>query len=155
MKADVILKKKEDAVSPVIGVMLMLVVTIVIAAVVAAFAGGLGGDVEMAPTAALNIDVYASDNTVKIEHLSGEALITKDITIKVTDVNGNPKGTGDLYDSNPDDGIKGYKELSFTPSSTAKVTLTDASLSKGDFVTVTVLANGKHIVAKKDVVVKA
>ena len=156
MKADVILKKKEDAVSPVIGVMLMLVVTIVIAAVVAAFAGGLGSDVEMAPTAALNIDVYAGDNTVKIEHLSGEAPITKDITIKVTDVNGTPKGTGDLYDSNPDDEIKGYTGLSFTPSSTAKVTLTGDSLpDAGDFVTVTVLANGKHIVAKKDVVVKA
>ena len=42
MKADIILKKKEDAVSPVIGVMLMLVVTIVIAAVVAAFASGMG-----------------------------------------------------------------------------------------------------------------
>ena len=59
MKADIILKKKEDAVSPVIGVMLMLVVTIVIAAVVAAFAGGLGSDVEMAPTAALDIDVFS------------------------------------------------------------------------------------------------
>jgi len=149
MKADVILKKKEDAVSPVIGVMLMLVVTIVIAAVVAAFAGGLGGDVEMAPTAALNIDVYAGENTVKIEHLSGEALITKDISIKVSDTSGNSKGTGNLYSES------GYKELSFTPSSTAKVTLTDASLNAGDFVTVTVLANGKHIVAKKDVVVKA
>ena len=144
-------ERKEDAVSPVIGVMLMLVVTIVIAAVVAAFAGGLGGDVEMAPTAALDIDVYAGEKTVKIEHLSGEALITKDITIKVSDANGNSKGTGNLYSS---DGTKGYKELSFTPSSTAKVTLTDASLSKGDFVTVTVLANGKHIVAKKDVIVK-
>ena len=41
MKADVILKKKEDAVSPVIGVMLMLVVTIVIAAVVAALCAAL------------------------------------------------------------------------------------------------------------------
>jgi len=37
-------KRKEDAVSPVIGVMLMLVVTIVIAAVVTAFATGMAGD---------------------------------------------------------------------------------------------------------------
>ena len=154
MNADMILKKKEDAVSPVIGVMLMLVVTIVIAAVVAAFAGGLGSDVEMAPTAALDIDL-SSDGTLKIEHLSGETLVTKDITIKVTDASGNSKGTGDLYDSNAGDNIKGYTELSFTPSSTAKVTLTDESVDAGDFVTVTVLANGKHIVAKKDVIVKA
>ena len=33
-------KKGEDAVSPVVGVMLMLVVTLIIAAVVSAFAGG-------------------------------------------------------------------------------------------------------------------
>ena len=34
-------RKNEDAVSPVVGVMLMLVVTIIIAAVVAVFASGM------------------------------------------------------------------------------------------------------------------
>jgi len=48
-------KKSEDAVSPVIGVMLMLVVTIVIAAVVAVFAGGLGTDVDTAPVTVVDI----------------------------------------------------------------------------------------------------
>ena len=37
-------EKKEDAASPVIGVMLMLVVTVVIAAVITAFATGMAGD---------------------------------------------------------------------------------------------------------------
>ena len=147
MNADVILKKKEDAVSPVIGVMLMLVVTIVIAAVVAAFAGGLGSDVEMAPTAALDIDVYA-DGTVKIESLSGEALVTKDISIKVTDASGNSLGTGNLYDQGT------YKQLTFIPGTTSIVTLENENVNAGDYVTVTVLANGKHIVAKKNVLVK-
>ena len=137
MKADVILKKKEDAVSPVIGVMLMLVVTIVIAAVVAAFAGGLGSDVEMAPTAALDIDVF-SNGKVKIESLSGESLIKSDITVKVGEHSAALGSSGTL-----------------SPGSTAEVTLTGVTLAKGDFVTVTVLANGKHIVAKKDVLVKA
>lgn len=50
-----ILKKSEDAVSPVIGVMLLLVVTIVIAAVVAVFASGVGTDAEPAPTAVIDI----------------------------------------------------------------------------------------------------
>ena len=148
MKADVILKKKEDAVSPVIGVMLMLVVTIVIAAVVAAFAGGLGSDVEMAPTAALNIDIY-SDGEIKIEHLSGEALVTKDISIKVTDADGAVKADANLYEKGS------YKELSFTPGTTTKVKIDSPSYSKGDIVTVTVFANEKHIVAKKDLLVKA
>ena len=147
MNADIILKKKEDAVSPVIGVMLMLVVTIVIAAVVAAFAGGLGSDVEMAPTAALDIDV-TSDGKVKIESLSGEALVTKDISIKVTDASGNSLGTGKLYEQGT------YKQLTFIPGTTSIVTLENENVNAGDYVTVTVLANGKHIVAKKNVLVK-
>lgn len=48
-------KKKDDAVSPVIGVMLMLVVTIIIAAVVAVFASGVGTDAEPAPATVLNV----------------------------------------------------------------------------------------------------
>ena len=136
-------ERKEDAVSPVIGVMLMLVVTIVIAAVVAAFAGGLGSDVEMAPTAALDIDVF-SNGKVKIEHLSGETLTNEKITIKVTDANGEPKGTGNL-------GTLGV----FTPGSIKEISLTGASIGLGDYVTVTILADGKHIVAKKDVLVTA
>ena len=148
MKADIILKKKEDAVSPVIGVMLMLVVTIVIAAVVAAFAGGLGSDVEMAPTAALDIEAYSSTGNVKIASLSGESLIRSDITVKVTDASGNELGNGELGGSG-----------AFNPGSVATVTLKKdgnsvTTLPKGNFVTVTVLANGKHIVAKKDVLVK-
>ena len=143
MKADVILKKKEDAVSPVIGVMLMLVVTIVIAAVVAAFASGMGGDVEAAPAAVLDIDVY-SDGKVKITHLSGESLVTKDVTVKLQKVeNGDPLGntvplSGGAY---------------FTPGSTTTVS-TDATLSPNTFVTVNVLYDGKHVIVNKDVMVK-
>ena len=154
MKADVILKKKEDAVSPVIGVMLMLVVTIVIAAVVVAFAGGLGSDVEMAPTAVLDIDAHANGK-LKVTSLSGETLTTKEITIKVTDASGNALGSGYLHS---DDGTKGYKELYFSPGTTTVVTLTmngEAKLEKGTYVTVTVVANGKHTVTTKEVLVKA
>ncbi|MDD3621415.1 MAG: type IV pilin [Methanofollis sp.] len=46
----------DSAVSPVVGVMLMLVVTIVIAAVVSAFAGGIYSDQKKAPQAALSCE---------------------------------------------------------------------------------------------------
>ena len=147
MKIMSLKERNEDAVSPVIGVMLMLVVTIVIAAVVAAFAGGLGADVDRAPTAALDIDIY-SDGKVWLTSLSGEALITKDITVKVTDANGGALGTGNLYDQGT------YKQLSFTPGTTTVVTLKDEKINAGDYVTITILASGKHIVAKKDILVK-
>ena len=151
MKADVILKKKEDAVSPVIGVMLMLVVTIVIAAVVAAFAGGLGSDVEMAPTAALDITAY-ENGKVKITSLSGEALTTKEIAVKVTDASGKSFGSGNLYDEGT------HKELYFSPGTTSVVTLKlsdGTKLPKGNYVTVTVISNGKHTVTTKEVLVKS
>ena len=52
-------KKNGDAgVSPVVGVMLMLVVTIIIAAVVSGFAGGLvGGSAQKVPTLAMNVKI--------------------------------------------------------------------------------------------------
>ena len=48
-------KKSEDAVSPVIGVMLLLVVTIVLATIVAAFAGGFGTEAEPMPATAVDV----------------------------------------------------------------------------------------------------
>jgi archaeal type IV pilus assembly protein PilA len=51
-------KNGEDGVSPVVGVMLMLVVTIIIAAVVSGFAGGLiGGSSQKVPTLAMNVKI--------------------------------------------------------------------------------------------------
>jgi len=47
-----------DAVSPVVGVMLMLVVTIIIAAVVSAFAGGLGQSSQKAPQLSIGAEAH-------------------------------------------------------------------------------------------------
>jgi len=57
-------KNGEDAVSPVVGVMLMLVVTIIIAAVVSGFAGGLIGSNSntKTPTLAMNVKIANSGN---------------------------------------------------------------------------------------------
>jgi hypothetical protein len=50
----------DHAVSPVIGVMLMIVVTIIIAAVVSAFAGGLVGEQKKVPVALFEMKLYSS-----------------------------------------------------------------------------------------------
>lgn len=50
----------DNAVSPVIGVMLMIVVTIIIAAVVSAFAGGLVGEQKKVPVAQFDMRLYSS-----------------------------------------------------------------------------------------------
>jgi FlaG/FlaF family flagellin (archaellin) len=78
------------AVSPVIGVMLMLVVTIIIAAVVSTFAGSLtGGSDQVTPSAAIDvkIDTGADDGmggtqpVITFELLSGDPVPTKDLKI--------------------------------------------------------------------------
>lgn len=53
-------KKGEDAVSPVVGVMLMLVVTLIIAAVVSAFAGGLVSGTKKAPSLTMDVTITNS-----------------------------------------------------------------------------------------------
>jgi hypothetical protein len=81
-------RKADDAVSPVIGVLLMLVVTIIIAAVVSGFAGGLVGSQEKAPQASIVVtsSVGLPPNTYNtyelvFTHQSGEPINTKDVKI--------------------------------------------------------------------------
>ena len=54
----------ETAVSPVVGVMLMLVVTIIIAAVVSAFSGGLSQGTSKAPQLSLAAEVHNSSSII-------------------------------------------------------------------------------------------
>ncbi|WP_421908167.1 type IV pilin N-terminal domain-containing protein [Methanolacinia petrolearia] len=80
-----IVVEKYGAVSPVVGVMLMLVVTIILAAVVSAFASGVTGDTQVAPQASLRIstsgDIASGEYDISIEHLSGDPIPTKDVEI--------------------------------------------------------------------------
>ena len=80
------LKHGEEAVSPVVGVMLMLVVTIIIAAVVSAFAGGLGTTTAKPPTVAMDVTIkntgsaYSSYIQFDVQSAS-EAIPTKNLKI--------------------------------------------------------------------------
>jgi len=85
---DLIIKIRNDAaVSPVVGVMLMLVVTIIIAAVVSGFSGGLiGGTSQKAPTLTMDISI-ANNGVWSGSHFSAkvtgvdQGISTKDIKI--------------------------------------------------------------------------
>lgn len=90
-----ILKKSDDAVSPVIGVMLMLVITVVVAGVIAAFGTGMVGETESAPNVVLdvnilsNFDVASEENyglvgpDFQIRHVAGDPLDTDEIEIQI------------------------------------------------------------------------
>ncbi|MDD3069445.1 MAG: type IV pilin N-terminal domain-containing protein, partial [Bacilli bacterium] len=95
-------KQINDAVSPVIGVMLMLVLTIILAAMVAAFSGGIMGEQNVAPQVALDVSYTASiidtdktndqpdyrtgytpNNGLTFRLIGGEAISLKDITLQL------------------------------------------------------------------------
>lgn len=98
-------EKNEDAASPVIGVMLMLVVTVVIAAVVVAFATGMAGDsTATTPMALLNADnlQLGTDvedgktylNSFDIVHKGGDELALENIQIKIEPGSGSGASQG-------------------------------------------------------------
>jgi FlaG/FlaF family flagellin (archaellin) len=74
---------KEDAVSPVVGVMLMLVVTIVIAAIVSAFAGGIPADTAKPPQVTLSVAPAVDDLGIVFRHTGGDAFALKDISVQL------------------------------------------------------------------------
>ncbi len=80
-------KQNHDAVSPVVGVMLMLVVTIIIAAVVSAYAGGLSSGKDKSPQLQIRAS-YSQSEGIKIEHMGGDAISTTQTVVMV-----RPSGT--------------------------------------------------------------
>ena len=91
-------KKSDDAVSPVIGVMLMLVVVIIVGAVVTMFATGMVEDVEAAPIAKLDVEIISEQEVYGYQTGSSGTYSTKGIapTLHLTHVSGDPLDTSDL-----------------------------------------------------------
>lgn len=78
----------EGGVSPVVGVMLMLVVTIIVAAVVSGFAAGLGDNTQKAPSAAYDFQIEAGGMAtaaigypVELRVLAGDTIPSEDLQI--------------------------------------------------------------------------
>lgn len=99
------IQHKDAAVSPVVGVMLMLVVTIIIAAVVSAFAGGMASEQHNTPQVSLNVkssiqniqgtidpvsphtltypDGFTAANGLQFENTGGDMFSLNDIAIQI------------------------------------------------------------------------
>lgn len=89
--------KDTKAVSPVIGIMLMLVVTVILAAAVSSTSTGLMKSTEKAPTAVFDVKIatglsgYGPMQYMTIKQVTGDAIQTKDLKIVTT----NPKADGE------------------------------------------------------------
>ncbi|WP_416840701.1 type IV pilin [Haloferax sp. DFSO52] len=72
---------EDRAVSPVIGVILMVAITVILAAVIGTFVLGLGDQVsETAPQASFSFD-YNGEGNLTITHESGEQIAANQVTI--------------------------------------------------------------------------
>lgn len=113
------LRNNEEAVSPVIGVILMVAITVILAAVIAAFVFGMAPPAK-APSVQLRMTAIndgAGNGSLKITHNGGDSLILKDEKITVTNA----------VDDTPIDGIllSGVTLVAFQDVST------DATLGAG------------------------
>ncbi len=70
------------AVSPVIGVILMVAITVILAAVIGTFVLGLGDSLEQAPQATLGADA-GNTNSVTISHNGGDAMAVDDLRVNI------------------------------------------------------------------------
>ncbi|WP_436934419.1 type IV pilin [Halovenus marina] len=87
------LLKDDDAVSPVIGVILMVAITVILAAVIASFVLGLGDSAnEVQPTTSFNFDYDEGSDQLTISVDSGEAVPAGDIYIEGEDSQGGISG---------------------------------------------------------------
>ncbi len=93
-------ESRDAAVSPVIGVMLMLVVTLIIAAVVSSFAGGLGTTKDTTPTVTFNADLSVADG-LTITCLGASPGKSVNFDVCVGDSNYYKVGTGSTSTFSP------------------------------------------------------
>ena len=112
----------DDAVSPVIGVILMVAITVILAAVIASFVLGLGDSQQQTPSASFEFD-YDSDatgDTLTITHNGGDSI--EDARISIVG------SSSSLSASWPDSEVTAGDSVTVDPSSGETVTVvwTDA-----------------------------
>lgn len=91
MKLTNLLNDSDDsrAVSPVIGVILMVAITVILAAVIGTFVLGLGDSVESAPQASFNFDLDEDSDELTISHRGGDNVDEADIEVTGTNEDGS------------------------------------------------------------------
>ncbi|GAA0670113.1 type IV pilin N-terminal domain-containing protein [Natronoarchaeum mannanilyticum] len=98
----------DDAVSPVIGVILMVAITVILAAVIGAFVLDIGGSQEAAPQASYNWDIDTSDDSLDLGHDGGDDISYSSIEIETSGTSETPfSGSGTFSAGNKVDAATG------------------------------------------------
>ena len=97
MKPSNLFNSDDRAVSPVIGVILMVAITVILAAVIGTFVLGLGDSLgDSQPTAQLSVDVNedAASSSLSIEHAGGDSIPADELRVIVTNVSSGAQASG-------------------------------------------------------------
>ncbi|MFD1588807.1 type IV pilin [Halorientalis brevis] len=95
----------DDAVSPVIGVILMVAITVILAAVIASFVLGLGGSTNKTPQAKFSWDYNSweddSYGNLTVTHDGGATIKASELVVRGQSINSSGKslgtGSGDIF----------------------------------------------------------
>jgi len=99
MKPSNLFNSDDRAVSPVIGVILMVAITVILAAVIGTFVLGLGDSLgDSQPTAQLDAEIDYSSENVTIEHNGGDSIESGELSV-IVDINGTTIESNSNYDS--------------------------------------------------------
>ena len=133
MKANKNMKQNDEAVSPVIGVILMVAITVILAAVIGAFVFGMGPP-EAAPQASLRATTYTT-TSFTVEHQGGDTINTLSGTklfIDGTDVSATAAVNGTFWDSEatPFTAGQSHDITSVTIADGSKITIIDTLSQK-------------------------
>ena len=115
--------ENKEAVSPVVGVMLMLVVTLIIAGVVSAFGGGLVSTTQPTPQASITGSLTVGSPLV-LTHNGGDSIVGTSLDVKTKIVSG-------WY-------VDMVSNVNLTKSNLARIndTISQGSFQTGDILTV-------------------
>jgi len=141
-----VFKRDDEAVSPVIGVILMVAITVILAAVIGSFVFGMGSKVQAAPQAQLAVedagntlnDGVGNESVFKVTHYGGDDLICEELKLQVAN-------TSVTYELTWDDEDYFVAKNDQSQSQLNTTVISDGVLSVGE--SFTVKENGINITA--------
>jgi flagellin-like protein len=157
MKLTKLLNDSDDsrAVSPVIGVILMVAITVILAAVIGTFVLGLGDSVESAPQASFNFDYDDSNEKVTLRHRGGDTVNTNTTELRL---NGTAvesaqtdSGTDITLETVSGNNLANATNGTFQAGDSVEIAAGGDSIAGGEIVLVTTGGDRQNIIADFEV----
>ena len=128
----------DDAVSPVIGVILMVAITVILAAVIGTFVLGLGDQVQTtAPNGNFEFDFDSSAETLEVTHTGGDGILAEEIYLRGdVDSDGDGHWADNSGDLTTGDSVRAGESVTVQDSAAGSNYRFSSALSGGETVRV-------------------